>query len=57
MEIHELNTKTITNPAYVALDDGTDTYKLDLNAKLTLIDTALGNDANDIDATASDFLL
>ena len=54
MEIHELNTKTITNPAYVALDDGTDTYKLDLNAKLTLIDTALGNDANDIDALQSD---
>lgn len=35
MEIHELNTKTLTDPAYVALDDGTDTYKLDFNGLYT----------------------
>ena len=49
MEIHELNTKTITNPAYVALDDGVDTYKLDLNAKLSSINTALTRDAANIE--------
>ena len=27
MEIHELNTKALTDPAYVAFDDGSDTYK------------------------------
>ena len=48
MEIHELNTKGITNPAYVALDDGTDTYKLDLNAKLSAINDALDEDATNI---------
>lgn len=31
MEIHELNTKTLTDPAYVAFDDGTDTYKVEFN--------------------------
>lgn len=29
MQIHELNTKALTDPAYVAFDDGTDTYKAD----------------------------
>lgn len=31
MEIHELNTKALTDPAYVAFDDGTDTYKTEFN--------------------------
>lgn len=35
MEIHELNTKALTDPGYVAVDDGTDTYKADLNNLLT----------------------
>lgn len=39
MEIHELNTKGITSPAYVALDDGVDTYKLDLYSKFSAINT------------------
>ena len=29
MQIHELNTKALTDPAYVPFDDGTDTYKAD----------------------------
>ena len=29
MQIHELNTKALTDPAYVAFDDGDDTYKAD----------------------------
>lgn len=35
MEIHELNTKAITDPAYIAADDGTDTYKMDLHNLLS----------------------
>lgn len=35
MEIHELNTKSITDPAYIAADDGTDTYKMDLHNLLS----------------------
>lgn len=31
MQIHDLNTKALTNPAYVAFDDGTDTYKTEFN--------------------------
>ncbi len=31
MQIHDLNTKTLTDPAYVAFDDGTDTYKVEFN--------------------------
>lgn len=31
MQIHDLNTKTLTNPAYVAFDDGSDTYKAEFN--------------------------
>lgn len=31
MEIHELNTKALTDPAYVPFDDGTDTYKTEFN--------------------------
>lgn len=38
MEIHDLNTKPITNPAWVAFDDGTDTYKADFS---TIIDEAV----------------
>jgi hypothetical protein len=39
MEIHELNTKGITDPAYIALDDGSDTYKLDLNAWIESVES------------------
>lgn len=31
MQIHDLNTKALTDPAYVAFDDGTDTYKTEFN--------------------------
>lgn len=31
MQIHDLNEKTLTNPAYVAFDDGEDTYKTEFN--------------------------
>ena len=31
MQIHELNTKALTDPAYVPFDDGTDTYKADFH--------------------------
>lgn len=31
MEIHDLNTKALTDPAYVAFDDGEDTYKTEFN--------------------------
>lgn len=31
MWIHELNTKALTDPAYVAFDDGEDTYKTEFN--------------------------
>lgn len=31
MQIHDLNTKVLTDPAYVAFDDGTDTYKTEFN--------------------------
>lgn len=31
MQIHDLNTKALTDPAYVAFDDGTDTYKVEFN--------------------------
>lgn len=31
MHISDLNTKTLTNPAWVAFDDGTDTYKAEFN--------------------------
>lgn len=43
MEIHELNTKAITDPAYIAADDGTDTYKMDLKNLLTQAETAATN--------------
>lgn len=43
MEIHELNTKSITDPAYIAADDGTDTYKMDLKNLLTQAETAATN--------------
>lgn len=36
MEIHDLNTKALTDPAFVAFDDGTDTYKTEFN---DLLDT------------------
>ncbi len=33
MEIHELNSKALTDPAYIAVDDGSDTYKFDIRAR------------------------
>ena len=38
MQIHELNTKALTDPAYVPFDDGIDTYKADFK---TIIDDAV----------------
>ena len=32
MQIHDLNTKALTDPAYVPFDDGTDTYKAEFNS-------------------------
>lgn len=37
MQIHDLNAKALTDPAYVAFDDGTDTYKANFK---DIIDTA-----------------
>jgi len=48
MQIHDLNTKTLTNPAYVAFDDGTDTYKADFKAE---IDNAAASAVADADLT------
>lgn len=41
MEIHELNTKALSSPAYVAADDGDDTYKFDFNAVKTQTDSQI----------------
>ena len=46
MQIHDLNTKALTNPAYVAFDDGTDTYKADFKAE---IDNAAADAVADAD--------
>lgn len=48
MQIHDLNTKALTNPAYVAFDDGTDTYKADFKAE---IDNAAASAVADADLT------
>lgn len=48
MQIHNLNTKALTNPAYVAFDDGTDTYKADFKAE---IDNAAADAVADADLT------
>lgn len=48
MQIHDLNTKALTNPAYVAFDDGTDTYKADFKAE---IDNAAASAVADTDLT------
>lgn len=48
MQIHDLNTKTLTDPAYVAFDDGTDTYKADFKAE---IDNAAASAVADADLT------
>ena len=48
MQIHDLNEKTLTNPAYVAFDDGTDTYKADFKAE---IDNAAASAVADADLT------
>lgn len=57
MNIHELNTKAITNPAYVALDDGSDTYKLDLNAKLSTMQSSISGAESDIATAQADITL
>lgn len=54
MNIHELNTKAITNPAYVALDDGSDTYKLDLNAKLSTMQGSISGAESNISTLQDD---
>lgn len=41
MEIHELNTSTLTAPAFMALDNGVDSYKLDFNALYTPLNARL----------------
>lgn len=67
MEIHELNSKSLTTPAYMALDDGTDTYKADLqnviddledyaDAVGTTLQTQIGDLAN-LDTTAKNNLV
>jgi hypothetical protein len=48
MQIHDLNTKALTDPAYVAFDDGTDTYKTDFKAE---IDNAAADAVADADLT------
>ena len=48
MQIHDLNAKSLTNPAYVAFDDGTDTYKADFK---DIIDTAAAEAVADADLT------
>lgn len=48
MQIHDLNTKALTDPAYVAFDDGTDTYKADFKAE---IDNAAADAVADADLT------
>ena len=48
MQIHDLNEKTLTNPAYVAFDDGEDTYKADFKAE---IDNAAAEAVADTDLT------
>lgn len=48
MQIHDLNEKTLTNPAYVAFDDGTDTYKADFKSE---IDNAAASAVADADLT------
>lgn len=57
MNIHELNTKAITNPAYVALDDGSDTYKLDLNAKLSTMQSSISGAESNIATAQGDITL
>ena len=48
MQIHDLNTKALTDPAYVAFDDGSDTYKADFKAE---IDNAAADAVADADLT------
>ena len=48
MQIHDLNTKALTNPAYVAFDDGEDTYKADFKME---IDNAAASAVADADLT------
>lgn len=48
MQIHDLNTKAITSPAWMPFDDGTDTYKADFSAA---IDDAAAAAVADADLT------
>ena len=50
MEIHELETLALTSPAYVAADDGSNTYKFDFNAIKTAIEGRLSSVGDDADA-------
>lgn len=53
MQIHDLNTKALTNPAYVAFDDGTDTYKADFKAEIDNAAAAAVADADLTDNTVA----
>lgn len=53
MQIHDLNTKSLTNPAYVAFDDGTDTYKADFKAEIDNAAAAAVADADLTDNTVA----
>lgn len=48
MQIHDLNTKALTDPAYVAFDDGTDTYKTEFN---DVVANAAASAVSDADLT------
>lgn len=48
MQIHDLNTKALTDPAYVAFDDGSDTYKADFKQ---IIDDSVAEAYTDADVS------
>ena len=60
MQIHDLNTKALTDPAYVAFDDGTDTYKVEFNDTVESAAQAAVAEAdltqNTVDFTSGDSL-
>lgn len=53
MQIHDLNTKALTDPAYVAFDDGTDTYKTEFNDVVANAAAAAVADADLTDSTVA----
>lgn len=53
MQIHDLNTKALTDPAYVAFDDGTDTYKTEFNDVVANAAAAAVADADLTDNTVA----